>query len=193
MKRLQLPAVRDAAGVLEDDLPGRGAERQLVDARPRHVPGHAEERRPGALLRADPAKPVARRARRGARRGRTSRRCSPSWACPRGRSSPGRGASCAAAPSSPRGIPSGRSPRRRCTRPRPGAAWTSKAKSVPITLFPRKPPCVGFADGALQDAGRADVLAADVDVGGLGLHGPARDDEPLDELVRVALHDARGP
>ena len=48
----------NAARVLEDDLGQRRSERQLVEARADDVTRHAEDRRPGALLGSERAKPV---------------------------------------------------------------------------------------------------------------------------------------
>ena len=48
---------------------------------------------------------------------------------------------------------------------------------------------VRLLDRPLQDLRRLRVLAADVDVAGVGLHRPAADRAPLDELVRVVLHE----
>jgi hypothetical protein len=47
---------------------------------------------------------------------------------------------------------------------------------------------VGLADGVLQDGGSLGVLAADIDVAGLGVDRVAADGAPFDELVRVELH-----
>ena len=48
---------------------------------------------------------------------------------------------------------------------------------------------VCFLDGALQDSGFVVELAADVDVGGGGVHGAADDETAFNELVRVFAHD----
>ena len=52
-----------------------------------------------------------------------------------------------------------------------------------------EPGLVGFLDGALEDGGFVVELAADVDVGGAAVHGPAGDETAFDEFVRVLAHD----
>src|SRR5262249_57192382 len=53
----QLPAVRDAGGVLVDDVAEGRADGQLVDVGPDDVPRDAVQLGAGALLRPDPAEP----------------------------------------------------------------------------------------------------------------------------------------
>jgi hypothetical protein len=48
---------------------------------------------------------------------------------------------------------------------------------------------VRLLDGALEDGGLVEELAADVDVGGGGVHGAASNEAALDELVGVLAHN----
>ena len=61
--------------------------------------------------------------------------------------------------------------------------------SRPAGIFANQPLFICFLDGALQDGGFVVEFAADVDIGGSGIHGTANDETAFDELVRVFAHD----
>ncbi len=56
-------------------------------------------------------------------------------------------------------------------------------------ILAQQPGLIGLVDGGLQMLGLAHELAADVDVGGMGVHGEAGHQAALDQLVRVEAHD----
>jgi hypothetical protein len=59
----------------------------------------------------------------------------------------------------------------------------------PTGVLADVPGLVGLVDGLLHVRGLLEELAADVDVGGGGVHGPAGDEAAFDELVGVASED----
>ena len=67
---------------------------------------------------------------------------------------------------------------------KPNLDCDAGAQNVPANVAG----CPGFRQGPLHDPGAKGKLPSDVDVGGLGTDGIAGDENPLQHLVWVALH-----
>ena len=74
-------------------------------------------------------------------------------------------------------------------RTRPAMDIHVKVVSGPARVLADEPGLVGLVDGLLEVPGLEEKLAADVDVGCVGVHGASGDEAALDELVRVASED----
>ena len=59
----------------------------------------------------------------------------------------------------------------------------------PCRVPANKPGFTGLVQGGLQDFPFPHILAADVDVGGVGPHGETGNQATLDQRVRVVAHD----
>src|SRR5262245_7275094 len=186
--RLQLPAVRDAAGVLVDDLAQRRAHGQLVDAGPHDVARDAVQLGAGALLRSDAAEPSrpaqydVRHAREGldvVHDGGTveeTLRGGERWL-------DARVATLAL---------------ERLEQPRLLAADVGTGTAVDDDLeleagtedvLADEAGRLGLAHGLPQALVAEQHLATDVDVGEVALDGVRGDDDAFEELVRVVLDD----
>ena len=82
-----------------------------------------------------------------------------------------------------------RSPRRRCTRPAPRCTTMSRSKPEPRMFLPRKPLACASAIACVEPLVAERELAAQVDEREVALDRERRDDDALDELVRIALDE----
>ena len=182
----------DAAGVLEDDLAQRRAERQLVEAGPHRrgrdtpkivVPGLFSVPKPLEPL--DAARHDVRHVREGLDVVHGGRQAE--GAVLRGE----RRLLARLALLALERLEQARSPRRRCTRPAPRCTHDVVARSpLPRMFLPRSPLRVRLVDRALQDArGAARTRRGRRCRRARAPVAQARDQDAFEQLVRAALDD----
>ena len=161
LDRLELPAVRDAAADLVDDLAQRDAHRHLDQAGVVDLPGQGEHLGALALLGADAGEPVAAVADDRRDVGERLDVVDERRAAPEARTRPGRAGGAAACRARLRSRRSAPSPRRRRRRRRRARMSTWKLRTACRRMSLAEQPCrSAWRIAVLQAADRQRVLGA---------------------------------